>query len=165
VSTPVSEKLLNSLTDKLVLDIASIFRMEYKPLTAALVRVIASNHITPETTIGPMTTPVEQFLEMVNKQAVVRIEQHEVSITGVEIGNQTIALIKSLPGTAFDGTVAVSFINLNGGRLQPWAPDSHKRKLAMRQTANHTLKGLETLQKIVTTYQDKFVDVVEERSE
>jgi hypothetical protein len=153
VSTPVPEKLLNSLTKALVTEVAAIFELDEKPLTASLVRVIGSNHITPETTIGPMTTSVDAFLEMVNAQAVVRIEPHEVIIKGIEIGNHTIALITSLPGTAFDGTVAVSFVNLTGARLQPWAPESQKRKLASRQLANHTLKGLETMLAIVAAYQ------------
>lgn len=152
VSTPVSEKILNGLTKALVTEVTSIFGLDEKPLTASLVRLIGSHHIVPETTIGPMMTPVQDFLDMVNKQAVVRIERHEVSIQGIEIGNQTIALITSLPGGAFDGTVAVSFVNTRTDRLQPWAPDSHKRKLAARQQANHTLKGLETMLDIVAAY-------------
>jgi len=68
-----------------------------------------------------------------------------------------------LPGTAFDGTVAVSFVNARTDRLQTWAPDSHKRKLASRQLANHTLKGLETMLDIVAAY--KVPTPVEEKSE
>jgi hypothetical protein len=162
-STPVSEKLLNSLTRTLVANVAERYDLDPKPLTASLVRVIGSNHIESDTEIGPMLTPVEDFLAMVNKEAVVRIEPHEVIIKGVSIGNHTIALITSLPGSAFDGTVAVSFTNLHGKRLRPWAPESHKRKLAGRQLANHTHDGLVAMLNIVTA--DPVPTPVEEKSE
>ena len=162
-STPVSNKVLNGLSKALVTEVAALFDLEETPLTASLVRVIGSNHITPTTSIGPMMTSVDDLLKLVNEQAVVRIEPHEVIIKGVDIGNQSIALITALPGGAFAGTVAVSYVNLHGERLQPWAPDSHKRKLASRQLANHTLKGLETMLDIVAAYKPPVT--IEEKSE
>lgn len=163
VSTPVPEKLLNSLTKSVCGGVAELFDLEETPLTASLVRLLGSNYITPDTKIGPLTTSDTEFLKMVNAQAVVTIEPHEVIIKGLNLGNQSIALITALPGGAFSGTVAVSYVNLQGERLQPWAPDSNKRKLATRQMANHTLKGLETMMKIVAAYKPPVT--IEEKSE
>lgn len=161
VSTPVPNRVLNSLTKELTSQVAAIFDLEETPLTASLVRVIGANHITADTPIGPMSTSIDDLLKMVNREAVVRIEPHEVIIKGIDIGNQSIALITALKGGAFSGTVAVSYVNLNGPRLQPFVPGSIKRKLAGRQLANHTLKGLETMLTIVAAYKP----TAEEKSE
>lgn len=152
VSTPVPNRLLNSLTKQLTAQVAELFDLEEAPLTASLVRVIGSNHITSDTPIGPMMTSIDDLLTMVNREAVVRIEPHEVIIKGIDIGNQSIALITALKGGAFSGTVAVSYVNVHGPRLQPFIPASDKRKLAKRQLANQTLKGMETMLQIVAAY-------------
>lgn len=152
VATPVSRKVLNGLSTALTTEVAAIFDLEETPLKASIQRICQTNHITPETRITPMTTSVDDLLRLVNEQAVVKIEPHEVIIKGIDIGNQSIALITALPGGAFSGTVAVSYVNLLGERLQPFVPASNKRKLAERQQANHTLKGLETMLDIVAAY-------------
>lgn len=153
VSTPVPNRLLNDLSKQLTAEVAALFDLEEAPLTASLVRVIGANHITADTPIGPMMTSIDDLLKMVNREAVVRIEPHEVIIKGIDIGNQSIALITALKGGAFSGTVAVSYVNVHGPRLQPFVTGSVKRKLAGRQLANHTLKGMETMLAIVAAYQ------------
>lgn len=163
VATPVSRKILNGLSKALTVEVASIFDLEEQPLKASLERVVMTNHITLETRIAPMQTKISDLLTLVNEQAVVKIEEHEVIIKGIDIGNHSIALITALPGGAFSGTVAVSYVNLFGERLQPFTPSSDKRKLAERQQANHTLKGLETMLTVVANYQATFQ--VEEKSE
>lgn len=164
VATPVPRKLLNSLGKALTVEVASIFDLEETPLKASLERIIMMHHITPDTRIVPMTTSVDDLLKLVNEQAVVRIEPHEVIIKGIDIDNQSIALITALKGGAFMGTVAVSYVNINSPvQLQPFKPASDKRKLAERQQANHTLKGLETMLDIVAAYKPPVT--IEEKSE
>lgn len=125
------------------------FGLDARAINAAVFKVLASVHVTPDTEVTEMRTDLQSFLGLVNQQAVVQMKEDQVKVTGIDIGNHSIAQILALPHGGFSGTVTVNYVNVLNPPLTKWLPETTKVNKARRQTNEHVIKQIDTLLSIL----------------
>lgn len=140
---------LSQKSDELIAAIVMKFGLDDRAIHSGLFKILSSVHLTHDTPVTAMGTDHQQFIDLVNVQAVVQMKLDQVKLTGIDIGNYSLTQILGLPHAGFSGTVAVNYNNALHPPLAQYRPDTTKANKAKNQTDKHVIKQIDTLMDIL----------------